>query len=96
MLAPVSHSADSHRADDLASCSSAESHRADDVSPDTMVAELSYNVGIQIAEIAGEKSRGVDWKYNRLKNDVQDTFEHDTGIHIKIASRRVGQAAQHR
>ena len=53
VLAPVSHSADSHRADDLASCSGADSHRADDVSPDTMVAELSYNVGefkeIQVA-----------------------------------------------
>ena len=96
VLAPVSHSADSHRADGLASCSSADSHRADDVSPDTMVAVLSYNVGIQIADIAGKKSRGVDGKYNRLKNDVQDTFEHDTGIQIQIASRRVGQVAQHR
>ena len=47
VLAPVSHSADSHRADDLASCSSADSHRAVDVSPDTTVAVLFYNVGIQ-------------------------------------------------
>ena len=52
MLEPVSHSADSHRAGGLASCSSADSHRADDVSPDTMVTVLSYKVGIQHAEIA--------------------------------------------
>ena len=57
VLAPVSHSADSHRADDLASCNSADSHHADDVSPDTMVAVLSDNVGIQIADIAGEVQR---------------------------------------
>ena len=44
---PVSHSADSHRAGGLTSCSSADSHRAVDVSPDTTVAVLSYNVGIQ-------------------------------------------------
>ena len=47
VLAPVSHSADSHRADGLASCSSADSHRADDVSPDTMLAVSSYNVSKQ-------------------------------------------------
>ena len=47
MLEPVSHGADSHRAGGLASCGSADSHRAVDVSPDAMVAVLSYNVGIQ-------------------------------------------------
>ena len=44
---PVSHSADSHRAGGLTSCSSADSHHAVDVSPDTTVAVLFYNVGIQ-------------------------------------------------
>ena len=43
----VSHSAISHRAGGLTSCSSADSHHAVDVSPDTTVAVLSYNVGIQ-------------------------------------------------
>ena len=43
----VSHSADSHRAGGLTSCSSADSHHAVDVSPDTTVAVLSYNVDIQ-------------------------------------------------
>ena len=47
MLEPVSHGADSHRAGGLASCGSADSHRDVDVSPDAMVAVLSYNVGIQ-------------------------------------------------
>ena len=60
MLAPASHSADLHRADDshraggLTSCSSADSHRADRVSTDTMVALMSYNVGIQNTEVAGK------------------------------------------
>ena len=44
---PGSHSADSHRADGLTSCSSADSHRAPRILPYTMVALLSYNVGIQ-------------------------------------------------
>ena len=43
----VSHSAISHRAGGLTSCSSADSHHAVDVSPDTTVAVLSYNVRIQ-------------------------------------------------
>ena len=86
MLAPVSHSADSHRADGLTSCCSADSHRAADVSPDTMVALLSYNVGIQNAEIAGKKWRNRDGKYNKLKKDVQETFDHDTGIQILLIS----------
>ena len=90
------HSADSHRAGGFASCSSADSRRAVDTSALTVVAALSYNVGIQNAEIDGKKWRGVDGKYNRLKNDVQFTFEHDTGIQIQIASRRLGQVAQHR
>ena len=47
VLAPVSHSADSHCADGFVSCSSADSHRADDVSPDTMLAVSSYNVSKQ-------------------------------------------------
>ena len=47
VLAPVSHSADSHRADGFVSCSSADPHRADDVSPDTMLAVSSYNVSKQ-------------------------------------------------
>ena len=70
MLAPASQSADSHRADDshraggLTSCSSADSHRADRVSPDTMVALLSYNVGIQNAEVAGKR---WERKYDKLK-----------------------------
>ena len=52
MLAPASHSADSHRADDshraggLTSCSSADSHRADRVSIDTMVALASTSASI--------------------------------------------------
>ena len=54
MLQPVSHSADSHRAGGLVSCSSADSHRAVDVSPDTMVAVLSYKVGIQLDGVHDE------------------------------------------
>ena len=54
MLEPVSHSADSHRAGGLASCSSADSHRAVDVSLDTMVAVLSYKVGIQLDGVHDE------------------------------------------
>jgi hypothetical protein len=86
MLAPASHCADSHHADGLTSCSSADSHRADRVSPDTMAALLSYNVGIQNAEITGKKWTKKDGKYNLLKNDVQKTFEHDTGIQILLIS----------
>ena len=79
MLASASHSADSHRADGLASSSSADAHRAADGSPDTMVALMSYNVGIQNKEIARKQWRKEDGKYQKLRKDVQETFEHDTG-----------------
>ena len=67
-----------------------------------MVALLSYNVGIQNHEIAGEKKSGQKkkGKYNRLKNDVQKTFEHDTGIQILLISEfghmfnRISNAAE--
>ena len=71
MLAPVSRSADSHRAAGLASCNSAELHRAADVSPDTMVA-LLWQKGNE--------------KGNKLRRDVRETFEHDTGIQIMLIS----------
>ena len=47
-------SADSHRAVGFASCSDADSHHAIDTSALTVVAALSYNVGIQNAEIYGK------------------------------------------
>ena len=88
MFAPASHSADARRADGLTSCSSADSHRAARVSPDTMVALLSYNVGIQNTEVAGKHWGRANGKYNKPKNDVQAlTQQHgygklpgDTGI----------------
>ena len=84
MLAPISHSADSHRAAGIASCSGADSHRGDDASRDTVVALLSYNVGIQNAEICGQKWRTSNGNYNKLKKDVRDTFGHSTGIQIML------------
>ena len=75
MLAPAAHSANSHRADGCTSRSSADSHRADPVAPDTMVALLSYNVGIQTNEIARKKWANTVGKYDKLKTDVRDTFE---------------------
>ena len=45
---------------------------------------MSYNVGIQNDEVAGKKWTKEKGKYNRLKNDVQKTFEHDTGIQILL------------
>ena len=82
-LRPASHSSDLHRADGLTSCSSADSHRAD-----TMVALLSYNVGIHTAELTGKKKnwQKVNGKYDMLKNDVENAFTHDTGIQILLIS----------
>ena len=70
MLAPASHSADSHR--------------ADRVSTDTMVALLSYNVGIQNAEVAGQRWQR---KYDKLKNDLQAIFFNKKNrVHILLIS----------
>ena len=85
-FASASHSADARRADGLTSCSSADSHRAARVSPDTMVALLSYNVGIQNKEIVGKNWKRKNGKYNKLKEDVRKTFAHGTGIQILLIS----------
>ena len=44
---------------------------------------MSYNVGIQNAELSGKH-----WskKYDLLKKDVQDTFDNDIGIQILLIS----------
>ena len=62
--------------------SSADSHRADS----TMVALMSYNIGLVNDEYFGQKFRKANGKYDRLKDDVQEAFANELGIQILLLS----------
>ena len=79
-LSPASYCSDAHSRPGLTSRSSVDSPCVGCDSSDTVVALLSYNVGIQNQEVAGSKWKNENGKYNKLKKDVQETFDHDTGI----------------
>ena len=58
-------------------------HAADDIT-DTTLALMSYNIGIQNAEIRS----GKNWtnKYTRLREDVKSAFTHKVGIQVLLLS----------
>ena len=85
-LSPASYCIDAHSRPGLTSRSSVDSPRVGCDSSDTVVALLSYNVGIQNQEVAGSKWKNENGKYNKLKKDVQNTFAHETGIQILCIS----------
>ena len=63
-------------------CGSVDTHHAADAFTD--FALMSYNIGIQNAEIYG----GKNWtnKYKRLQDDVKSAFEHKVGIQVLLLS----------
>ena len=63
-------------------CGSVDTHHAADTFTD--FALMSYNIGIQNAEIYG----GKNWtnKYKRLQDDVKSAFKHKVGIQVLLLS----------
>ena len=63
-------------------CGSVDTHHAADAFTD--FALMSYNIGIQNAEVYG----GRNWtnKYRKLQNDVKSAFKHKVGIQVLLLS----------
>ena len=64
---------------------SVDAHHAGDAFPDTILALMSYNMGIQNAEI----HTGRKWteKYAKLRNDVKSAFTNtEAGIQVLLIS----------
>ena len=69
---------------------SVDGHRAADSCPDdaglaeTIVALMSYNIGIQNNELDNNRKWAVT--YRKLQDDIKAAFEHEVGIQILLLS----------
>ena len=61
-------------------------HSVDSHHAETTVAIMSYNVGIHNDEVTGGKWSKPGGKYEKLRTDIANIFNHSSGIQVLLIS----------